>query len=74
MIAVHNQASDGWSEIRFYKTLKGAREYCKKYLGQYFDFGVGFTGAYAISGDGINRLTVEGTTFTDLFPERFERF
>jgi hypothetical protein len=55
---------DGAHWTRSYKTLKGARKEAQRYLGTGPDLG----SYYAISADGIVRLTVDGCKLADLFP------
>ncbi len=72
-ITVRNRAIDDFKEDKEFVNLEDTREYCIKYLGENFDIGSFLSGdPYAISGDGINRLTVEGATWQELFPGRFE--
>ncbi len=71
-IKVYNVAVDGFnlrilsSETKDFVNLEDAREYCNGYLGEHFELG----SDYAVSGDGINRLVIEGATWQELFPER----
>ncbi len=72
-IIVRNRAIDGFKEAKEFTNLEDTREYCKKYLGENFDIGKFLSDEpYAISGDGINRLVVEGATWQELFPGMFE--
>ena len=73
-ITVYNKAVDGFKEEKEFDSIGDAREYCQKYLGSNFELGPLIWGCsdYAISGDGINRLTLEGVTWQELFPERFQ--
>lgn len=69
MITVYNQAVDGFEEEKEFDSIEEAREYCRKYLGEYFDISDFF--GYAMSGDGINKLVIEGTTWKEIFPNYF---
>jgi len=65
-IKVTYQSIDRVRITRPFKTLTGARRFAQKYLGLHPTLGCG----YAISDDGIGKITVEGSaTLRDLFPE-----
>jgi len=69
-ITIHNVAIDDFRECKNFGNLEDTREYCSKVLGIHFDISEQL--GYAISGDGINRLTVEGATWQELFPNHFD--
>lgn len=54
-----------YSVSRNFKTLDGARRFAHRYVGPYPEIGFG----YAVSGDGIGKVAVEGCTLSELFPE-----
>lgn len=53
VIKVSYSTLDRYYESRRFKTLKGARAYVAKRLGTSYDAGV----AYAVSGDGVGKVT-----------------
>lgn len=63
-ITVRYLACDGSNSTRKYKTIEGARKYAQSMVGECPERG----SFYAISGDGIGRITVSGATLNDLFP------
>jgi hypothetical protein len=64
-ITIHYLASDRTHVTRRYVTLEGARKYAHLMVGETPERG----SYYAISGDGIGRITVSGCTLDDLFPK-----
>ena len=62
-ITVFYNAIDGALARRKFKTLAGARGYAVKMVGATPEFG----SYYAVSGDGIGKITVEGCTLRELF-------
>ena len=66
IITVRYRSLDGYSQTRRFKTLAGARKFATKWVGAHPEIG----SSYAICGDGIGRITVEGALLSDLFPER----
>jgi hypothetical protein len=58
---------DGFRMSRSFKTIKGARAFAHKYVGEAPEIG----SRYAVSADGIGKITVEGVSFRDLFPAQF---
>lgn len=74
MIHVRYMACDfGRATTRTYKTLKGARKYAQRMVGRHPELSCG----YAVSTDGIGRITVSndgagclhfGVGLKDLFP------
>ena len=75
MITTHYSAIDGFRARRTFKTLKGAQKYAQERVGKHPDIATGW--GYAVSDDGIGKITVEGAlveggrriTLADLFPE-----
>ena len=63
MITVRYSSIDRFSESRKFKTLTGARAYAQKWVGEHPDLGSG----YAISGDGVGKITVSGVSLAELF-------
>jgi hypothetical protein len=63
-IRVRYTSIDRCSKSRRFKTLKGARAFAQKWVGQHPEIGCG----YAVSFDGIGKVTVEGCTLDELFP------
>jgi len=53
---------------RTYATLKGAMTFAHNWVGPHPEIGSG----YAVSGDGIGKVTVRGATLAELFPPRSE--
>lgn len=64
MIKVRYQACDGFKQTRKYKTLKGAQRYAQERIGEFPEMG----SDYAVSGDGIGTIRVEGACLYELFP------
>lgn len=65
-IIVTYRSIDGYSQRRTFKTLKGARRFAHKWVGSHPEISEAFQ--YAVSGDGIGRVTWSGCTANDLFP------
>ena len=63
-ITVTYIAADGATGTRRYKTLKGAQAFAWTRVGKTPDLGT----SYAVSGDGVVTLYVQGATMGDLFP------
>ena len=66
-ITVKYQSIDGYNETRKYKTLNGARRFAQKWVGKHPEISENFR--YAISADGIGKITCFGCTVKELFPE-----
>ncbi|MCW8309354.1 hypothetical protein AruPA_20230 [Acidiphilium sp. PA] len=64
-IKVRYSTVDRYSETREFDTIEPAREFAQSWLGRHPEMGCG----YAISGDGIGKIEVAGTTLATLFPE-----
>lgn len=64
MITVRYSSIDGASERRTYATIKGAQKFAHHMIGAHPEIGCG----YAVSDDGIGKVTVSGSTLVELFP------
>lgn len=62
-IRVTYQSVDGYRQTRTFKTLAGARRFAQTWIGPTPDIGWG----YAISADGIGKITVDGCGLEELF-------
>lgn len=65
MIKIKYQAVDGYREGKSFMSLKGAQKYAHDRVGAHPEMG----SYYAVSGDGIGKVTVEGVSLTELFPD-----
>lgn len=63
-ITVRYNAIDGYSKTGRFKTLAGARRFAQQYVGEHPDMGSG----YAVSFDGVGKVTVRGASLAALFP------
>lgn len=63
-ITVRYRSLDGYSKSSKFKTLAGAQKFAHKWVGAHPDIG----GFYAVSNDGMGRITVAGCTLAELFP------
>jgi len=64
-IKVHYTSIDRFSQTRSFKTLEGARRYAERYVGPHPEVSYW----YAVSPDGVGKVTVTGdATVHDLFP------
>ncbi|WP_171181152.1 hypothetical protein [Ruegeria sp. HKCCD8929] len=63
MITVTYLASDGFTKTETFTTRSEAREFAVHWVGEHPEMG----GTYAISGDGVGRITAEGISINDLF-------
>jgi len=64
-IKVRYSSVDRYSKTRTFKTLKFARKFAIDWIGRYPEIGIG----YAVSGDGVGKITVSGTSLASLFGE-----
>jgi hypothetical protein len=65
MIYLRYRSIDGVSTRKQFTTLKGAREYCHKAIGEHPEIG----SHYAVSNDGIGKIIpIQGASLADLFP------
>jgi len=62
-ITVHYDAVDGYHEKRSYSTVEKARNYAWKWVGKHPEVGFG----YAVSTDGVGKVSVDGITIEELF-------
>jgi hypothetical protein len=71
MIKVTYTSIDHCRKVGTFKTLAGARTFAQKWVGKRAEIG----SAYAISDDGVGKITVDGCSLQALFgeakPERF---
>jgi hypothetical protein len=65
MIKITYSTVDGFCKTRQFKTLGRARTYAHHWLGETPEVGR----YYAVSGDGVGKVTVDGATLDDLFPK-----
>mgnify|MGYP003585373323 CR=1 FL=1 len=63
MITVNYRSIDGYSQTRKYKTLAGAQKFAQAWVGKAPDLG----GFYAVSYDGVGRITCDGCPIEVLF-------
>jgi hypothetical protein len=61
-IKVRYSSVDGFRKTYTYATVEGAKKKMADLLGQYYDIGP----SYAVSGDGIGKVQLEGATFEEL--------
>lgn len=66
-IRVRYKTIDRFSESRKFKTMKGARRYAQKWVGAHPDISETF--GYAVSSCGTGKVTCEGCSIHELFPE-----
>lgn len=64
MITITYTSIDRLRKRRSFKTLAGARRFAHKWIGAHPDIG----GSYAVSFDGIGRVTWKGCSSAELFP------
>lgn len=62
-IVVNYCAVDGYSQSKKFKTLLGAQKFAQKWIGEDADVG----SFYAVSTDGVGRITCSGCSIKDLF-------
>jgi hypothetical protein len=63
-IKIGYRACDGFGKSKTFKTLAGAQRYAQRMIGRHPEIGCG----YAVSGDGIGTIRVQGATLADIFP------
>ena len=66
MIKVHYSSVDGYHQTGSFKTLAGAGRYARRWIGEHPEIG----SSYAVSSDGIGKITVDGASLAELFPPR----
>jgi hypothetical protein len=64
-IIITYSSCDGCRDRRVFKTVNAARRFAHKWVGAHPEIG----STYAISGDGVGKITVYGISLADLFPE-----
>lgn len=69
-ITVRYSSLDRFSQKRKFKTLAGAQRFAAKWVGQTPDVSEAF--GYAVSMDGIGKVTWSGCTAAELFPKLSE--
>lgn len=62
-IVVTYESIDGVLNKRTYWTLEGARKFAVKWVGENAEFGSN----YAVSNDGVGKVTVQGCSLAELF-------
>ena len=65
-IVVDYSSIDGGHTRRTFKSVRGARSFAHKWVGEDADLG----SHYAVSSDGIGKVTVAGASLAELFPGR----
>ena len=65
-IVVRYSTVDRFRTKRTFSTLNGASEFARHWIGDHPEIG----SSYAVSSDGIGKITVEGATLQELFPEK----
>lgn len=65
MITVIYTSIDGVRKVRKYETLRAAQKFAWDWVGRHPELGRG----YAVSGDGVGKIEVEGASLSDLFPQ-----
>lgn len=66
-IHVRYRSLDRCSKSRKFKTLAGAQRFAQKWVGETPEISETF--GYAVSGDGIGKITVSGCDIKKLFPK-----
>jgi len=65
VITIHYESIDGVHKFRHCETIDGARAWAMWWVGQYPEVGR----YYAVSSDGVSKVTVSGCYIQDVFPE-----
>jgi len=66
-ITIRYTSIDRCHKTSTFKTLKGAQRFAYKWVGETPEISVTFQ--YAVSGDGVGKVTWEGCTAKELFPK-----
>lgn len=66
-IKVTYSTLDRFRKTRSFKTLAGAQKFAQHWVGQTPE--VSTSWGYAVSGDGMGKVTVRGANILDLFPK-----
>lgn len=69
-IRVTYSTIDRFRKTAKFKTLKGAQKFAQKYVGAHPEISLTF--GYAVSDDGVGKVTVRGCKLQELFPEPAE--
>jgi hypothetical protein len=69
-IIVRMRSVDDGARSRRFNNIESARAWAKTWLGEYFD--ISHTFGYAISGDGVCKITCEGVDIYTLLDRRLE--
>lgn len=64
-IKIFYSSIDHYSETRRFKTIAGAQKYAHHTIGAHPEMGFG----YAVSGDGVGKITCTGISLRELFPD-----
>lgn len=64
-ISVSYSSIDGVHKSRTFKTMKAARKWAADWVGEHPEIGSG----YAVSGDGVGKVTCRGCTIQALFAD-----
>lgn len=64
-VTVHYEAIDGFRETKTFGCLGKARAYAQHWIGETPSIGTG----YAVSDDGVGKITAEGVRVSALFPK-----
>jgi hypothetical protein len=65
IIKVKYSSVDGYNKVRSFKTLTGARKFAQEWVGKNPDLG----SYYAVSDDGVGKITVNGVPLKALFEQ-----
>ena len=68
-LRISYSAIDGFRTHRTFRTLAGASAFARGYVGDHPEM----SRTYAISGDGVGKITYTGCTLAELFPAPTER-
>jgi hypothetical protein len=68
-ITVRYKTIDRFSETRKFKTLALAQRYAWKRVGETPEISKNF--GYAVSGDGVGKVTIQGATLREIFPRAY---
>lgn len=69
-IIVRMRSVDDGHRSRRFNNIESARAWAKTWLGPYFD--ISYTFGYAISGDGVCKITCEGVSIFELLDQKRE--
>lgn len=66
-ITVRYSSIDRFRKSRKFKTLAGAQKFAQKMVGETPEISTNFD--YAVSGDGVGKVTCDGCKLSELFPK-----